>query len=125
VRSAKTGIDPELLRQTGIALTPEGNAHQAEFTADNRFFIGTEEDFGPYRARIVTDDGAVYDAGGVRLDRPEQRALRDLERPAGLRRGGRSRSPQRASVMIGHSGRVGSPRCHDGELGGVDHVAGL
>ena len=56
-------IDPELFEQTGIALTPEGNAHQAEFTADNRFFIGTDEDFGPYRARIVTDDGGVYDAG--------------------------------------------------------------
>ena len=56
-------IDPELFEQTGIALTPEGNAHQAELTADNRFFIGTDEDFGPYRARIVTDDGGVYDAG--------------------------------------------------------------
>ena len=43
-------IDPELLEQTGIALTPEGNGHQAEFTVDNRFFIGTDEDFGPYRA---------------------------------------------------------------------------
>ena len=56
-------IDPELFEQTGIALTPEGNAHQAEFTADNRFFIGTDEDFGPYRARVTTDDGGVYDAG--------------------------------------------------------------
>lgn len=56
-------IDPELFEQTGIALTPEGNAHQAEFTADNRFFIGTDEDFGPYRARVVTDDGGIYDAG--------------------------------------------------------------
>jgi hypothetical protein len=56
-------IDPELLEQAGISLTPEGNAHQAEFTVDNRFFIGTDEDFGPYRARITTDDGGVYDAG--------------------------------------------------------------
>jgi hypothetical protein len=56
-------IDPELLEQTGIALTPEGNAHQAEFTIDNRFFIGTDEDFGPYRAQISTDDGGLYDAG--------------------------------------------------------------
>ena len=56
-------IDPELLQQTGIALTPEGNAHQAEFTVDNRFFIGTDEDFSPYRARLTTDDGGVYDAG--------------------------------------------------------------
>ena len=42
-------VDPELLEQTGISLTPEGNAHQAEFTVDNRFFIGTDEDFAPYR----------------------------------------------------------------------------
>jgi hypothetical protein len=56
-------VDPELLEQAGISLTPEGNAHQAEFTADNRFFIGTDEDFSPYRARIVTDDGGIYDAG--------------------------------------------------------------
>jgi len=58
-----TAIDPELFEQAGIALTPEGNAHQAEFTADNRFLIGTDEDFSPYRARVVTDDGGVYDAG--------------------------------------------------------------
>ncbi len=56
-------IDPELFEQTGIALTPEGNAHQAEFTADNRFFIATDEDFSPFRARVVTDDGGHYDAG--------------------------------------------------------------
>jgi hypothetical protein len=49
--------DPELLEQTGVALTPEGNAHQAEFTADNRFVIGTDEDFAPYRLAVSTDDG--------------------------------------------------------------------
>ena len=56
-------IDPELFEQTGIALTPEGNAHQAEFTVDNRFFIGTDEDFSPYRALLTTDDGGQYPAG--------------------------------------------------------------
>ena len=56
-------VDPELLEQTGIALTPEGNAHQAEFTIDNRFFIGTDEDFGPFRALVTTDDGGSYPAG--------------------------------------------------------------
>jgi hypothetical protein len=45
-----TNPDPELLESTGVALTPEGNGHQAEFTLDNEFFIGTDEDFGPYRA---------------------------------------------------------------------------
>jgi hypothetical protein len=63
-------VDPQLAdpANTNVpagsrTLTPEGNAHQAEFTADNRFFIGTDEDFSPYRARVVTDDGGVYDAG--------------------------------------------------------------
>jgi hypothetical protein len=56
-------VDSELLEQTGISLTPEGNAHQAEFTADNRFFIGTDEDFAPYRAFVETDDGGSYPAG--------------------------------------------------------------
>jgi len=63
-------IDPELADPSNAlvpagsrALTPEGNAHQAEFTSDNRFFIGTDEDFSPFRARVTTDDGSVYDAG--------------------------------------------------------------
>jgi hypothetical protein len=42
--------DPELLESTGVSLTPEGNGHQAEFTLDNKYFIATDEDFGPYRA---------------------------------------------------------------------------
>ena len=42
-------VDPELLQQFGVSLTPEGNAHQAEWTIDNRFIIGTDEDFAPYR----------------------------------------------------------------------------
>ena len=42
--------DPELLESAGIALPPEGNGHQAEFTADNQYFIGTDEDFAPYGA---------------------------------------------------------------------------
>jgi hypothetical protein len=53
-------VDPELLEQTGVRLTPEGNAHQAEFTADNRFVIGTDEDFDPYRLAISTDDGGEF-----------------------------------------------------------------
>ena len=55
-------IDPLLLERTGIALPPEGNAHQAEFTADNRFFIGTDEDFAPYAVgdfQVIIDGQAV------------------------------------------------------------------
>jgi hypothetical protein len=40
----------------GNGMLPEGNAHQAEFTIDNRFFIGTDEDFDPYRL-FATIDG--------------------------------------------------------------------
>jgi hypothetical protein len=50
-------VDPELLEQTGISLSPEGNAHQGEFTIDNRFFIGTDEDFAPFRLIVETNDG--------------------------------------------------------------------
>lgn len=50
-------VDPELLAQTGVSLSPEGNAHQAEFTSDNRFVIGSDEDFDPYRFEIVTSEG--------------------------------------------------------------------
>ena len=44
--------DPELLESTNgqASFLPEGNGHQAEFTADNRYFIGTDEDFAPYGA---------------------------------------------------------------------------
>jgi hypothetical protein len=58
--------DPQLLESAEIALPPEGNAHQAEFTADNRFFIGTDEDFSPYRSIFTIDSGlnrGEYPAG--------------------------------------------------------------
>jgi hypothetical protein len=40
------GEDP-LLPGTGI--TPEGNAHQGEFSFDNQFLLGADEDFGTHR----------------------------------------------------------------------------
>ncbi len=42
--------DPELLESAGASRLPEGNGHQAEFTSDNAYFIGTDEDFAPYGA---------------------------------------------------------------------------
>src|SRR5680860_1003393 len=62
-------IDPELFEATRATLTPEGNAHQAEFTADNQFVIGTDEDFAPYRTgdfQITTGPNAgVYESSIV------------------------------------------------------------
>jgi hypothetical protein len=58
-------VDPELFAQTGASLTPEGNAHQAEFTIDNRFIIATDEDFAPYRLAVTTEDGTFLAAIGT------------------------------------------------------------
>ena len=36
---------------------PEGNAHQAEFSHNNRYFLAADEDFNPYRAdKFFVDD---------------------------------------------------------------------
>ena len=49
-------LDPVRLSY-GQEISPEGNAHQAEFTRDNRFFIATDEDFSPYRGVATITDG--------------------------------------------------------------------
>jgi hypothetical protein len=41
----------------GQTITPEGNAHQAEFTNDNRFVFATDEDFDPYRVQATFKAG--------------------------------------------------------------------
>ncbi|MEJ2856843.1 MULTISPECIES: hypothetical protein [unclassified Saccharothrix] len=55
--------DPELLESTGIASEPEGNAHQAEFTRDDKYVIAADEDFDPYVLKGSTDDGTSFSAG--------------------------------------------------------------
>ncbi len=56
-------IDPQLLESTGASLAPEGNGHQNEFTLDNKFFIGTDEDFAPYQMVATnTTDAVVFEA---------------------------------------------------------------
>ncbi|WP_327582349.1 hypothetical protein OHA25_41350 [Nonomuraea sp. NBC_00507] len=45
---------------------PEGNGHQAEWTRDNRFIVGTDEDFSPSRTSFQVTSGAnagTYGAG--------------------------------------------------------------
>ena len=57
-----TNPDPEAA-ESGLSVPPEGNGHQAEFTADNQYVVGADEDFAPYAllARNV-DDNADIDA---------------------------------------------------------------
>ena len=50
--------DPDPLTQQ----PPEGNAHQAEFTLDNGYVIGADEDFNPYAIAATNDtDGTDLD----------------------------------------------------------------
>ena len=44
-------LDEERLKR-GHEITPEGNAHQSEFSPNNDFLIGTDEDFSPYRTNF-------------------------------------------------------------------------
>jgi hypothetical protein len=44
---------------------PEGNAHQAEFSADNEYFLAADEDFNPYRAHEFFIDGVKWPASEV------------------------------------------------------------
>ncbi len=52
-----TDPDPELLESTGDSQPPEGNAHQSEFSKDNRYLIGADEDFAPYRSEFAITEG--------------------------------------------------------------------
>jgi len=54
--------DPELLAQTGQSELPEGNGHYGEFTGDNRYVLGADEDFAPFGLSGETDDGATFGA---------------------------------------------------------------
>ena len=51
-----TNPDPELLESTGKSEKPEGNGHQSEWTLDNKYLIGADEDFSPNQSVGRTDD---------------------------------------------------------------------
>ncbi len=101
-------IDPELFESTGIALTPEGNGHQNEFTLDNEFFIATDEDFGPYRV----GEFAITSGGQCRHvslgDRPGRTGARDA------RRSHPQRSDRLRRLRVPHVGPDPDTREHPG-----------
>ncbi|MEN2744149.1 PA domain-containing protein [Sinomonas halotolerans] len=56
--------DPQMLEVNGVAVAPEGNAHQAEFTGDSQFILAADEDFSPFGAQARNeDDGTPITAG--------------------------------------------------------------
>ncbi|WP_310529698.1 PA domain-containing protein [Nocardioides sp.] len=60
-----TSPDPEAA-ESGFIVPPEGNGHQAEFTSDNQYVVGADEDFGPYAlvARNDTDGTTITASQG-------------------------------------------------------------
>jgi len=60
-----TTPDPEAA-ESGLTVPPEGNGHQAEFTGDNAYVIGADEDFGPFAllAENVTDGTEIHASQG-------------------------------------------------------------
>src|SRR6266511_1020156 len=56
-----TNPDREAL-ESGFVAPPEGNGHEAEFTLDNAYVIGADEDFGPVAidGRNLTDGTAIH-----------------------------------------------------------------
>jgi hypothetical protein len=51
---------------------PEGNAHEAEFSYDNKYILAADEDFGPFRGRITTSVGGFNFAEPVSATVPIQ-----------------------------------------------------
>ncbi|HEX2179686.1 MAG TPA: PA domain-containing protein [Actinomycetota bacterium] len=56
-------VDPVLLANTGTSLSPVGNAHEAEFTRDNKYFLATDEDFDPFRVTATITEGPFAGTG--------------------------------------------------------------
>src|SRR5262245_34027523 len=52
--------------ESGLTVPPEGNGHEAEFTKDNAYVIGADEDFGPFalQARNLTDGADITSSQG-------------------------------------------------------------
>ena len=59
-----TDPDPEA-KESGLVVAPEGNAHQSEFTKDDKYVIGSDEDFSPYALSATSsEDGPITASQG-------------------------------------------------------------
>jgi hypothetical protein len=60
-----TFADPDTeAAESGLTVRPEGNAHQAEFTLDDRYVLAADEDFSPYALKTSNlTDGTAISAG--------------------------------------------------------------
>jgi hypothetical protein len=65
---------------SGQVITPEGNAHQAEFTHDNEFIFATDEDFDPYRVQATFEGGPAAGKTFTAIQAPDAVAI-NKDRP--------------------------------------------
>ena len=111
----------------GSGLTPEGNAHQGEFSFDNQFLLAADEDFAPVprpwserptgrppAARRGTESAATATRGSPPARRDDERAVgvrrRRLRRgrPIPARAGRRRRPDTEDIALIERGGRATS-----------------
>ena len=71
--AAQLGLPPDW--------TPEGNAHQAEFSARSDFFLGADEDFGPHRVVGTIASGPYAGDTFTADDGSNVPPMRDLDAP--------------------------------------------
>jgi hypothetical protein len=99
-----TDPDPEAA-ESGFIVPPEGNGHEAEFTADNAYVIGADEDFGPFalQARNVTDGTDITASQGSDTRRLEE-----------------GQTIEGGSVFVGRACSTGDPAVPAGDPSVVD-----
>ncbi len=63
-------LDPEAA-ESGLSVVPEGNGHQAEFTADDEYIVAADEDFDAYKVVTRNDtDGTSLTVSSGSNTRP-------------------------------------------------------
>src|SRR5688572_2729058 len=90
-------VDPARAER-GQTITPEGNAHQAEFTRGNEFFFATDEDFNPYRVQATFQGGPAAGKTFTAIQAPDAVAInKDNPLSGDTRYLGRGCSPVQAA----------------------------
>jgi hypothetical protein len=75
-------LDEEQLAR-GREIAPEGNAHQSELSPDQRFLIGTDEDFSPTRATLTIDAGRYAGTQAPVAQAPDTPPVQEGDAPSG------------------------------------------
>ena len=86
----------------GSDLTPEGNAHQGEFSHDSQFLLAADEDFGAFRNVVRATSGADRGRAASGVE-PGDGVATDLR--AARRDGQRSVDVRRRRLRPGHRSR--------------------